>query len=71
MEDPTENRLTRLEELSANQAQEIEKLSDLVRQQWDEIARLTKALRLFKDKLVEIEETLPDKPASHEIPPHY
>lgn len=69
MDKSTENRVQNLEELCAHQASEIDTLSETVREQWDQIDALKKALLRFRDRLTELEESS----GGHENtpPPHY
>lgn len=69
MDKKEEDRLQSLEELCAHQAAELETLSDTVRQQWEQIDGLKKAMLRFRDRLTEVEET----GGGHENtrPPHY
>ena len=71
--DAAETRLQTLEELCAHQASEIESLSDQVREQWDKIDQITKALLRLRDRVTEVEEAGPSGPGGHENtrPPHY
>lgn len=69
MDKDQQNRLQSLEELCAHQTAELETLSDTVRQQWDQIDLLKKALLSLRDRVTEVEET----GGGHENtrPPHY
>ena len=69
MTDTSEERLQKLEELFAHQSAEIETLSDTVRQQWQDIDILKKAVMRQRDRITELEEQGP----GHENtpPPHY
>lgn len=51
-----DDRLQKLEELCAYQGAEIETLSDAVRDQWDQIDLLKKALLRQRDRLTILEE---------------
>ncbi|MEP1205740.1 MAG: SlyX family protein [Rhizobiaceae bacterium] len=57
MTSSSEDRLQQLEELSAHQTAEIETLSDAVREQWQQIDMLKKALLRQRDRLTELEES--------------
>ncbi|MEM1038067.1 MAG: SlyX family protein [Pseudomonadota bacterium] len=72
-QDAVETRLQALEELCAHQASEIENLSDQVREQWDKIDQITKAMLRLRDRVMEVEEAGPSGPGGHENtrPPHY
>ena len=65
-----EERLQRLEELCAHQGSEIESLSDQLREQWEKIDGLTKAIMRPRDRLTEAEEAR-DSPHENTKPPHY
>ena len=69
MTDANNDRLRKLEELCAHHSAELETLSDTVREQWQEIDRLRKALMQLRDRLLEVE----DNAGAPEItkPPHY
>lgn len=69
MTDTSEERLQKLEELFAHQSAEIETLSDTVRQQWQDIDILKKAVMRQRDRITELEE----QGTGHENtpPPHY
>ncbi|MEN0039901.1 MAG: SlyX family protein [Pseudomonadota bacterium] len=64
-----QHRMQHLEELVAHQTAEIESLSEQVREQWDKIDTLTKALLRLRDRVTEVEEG----GGAHENtpPPHY
>lgn len=74
-------RLTEIEMALANQAKQIEDLSDIVYQQGKEIARLNRQLEMTKQQLIDIESG--SKDAKSEVglsgieiaalnkPPHY
>ena len=51
-----DDRLQKLEELCAHQGAEIETLSDTVRDQWEQIDMLKKALLRQRDRLTVLEE---------------
>ena len=70
MSNSPEDRLQKLEELFAHQADEIETLSETVREQWKQIDILKKALLQQRDRLTELEES---GGAGHvnTKPPHY
>ncbi|NKB53182.1 MAG: hypothetical protein GKR97_13325 [Rhizobiaceae bacterium] len=57
MTHPDEERLQKLEELCSHQGAEIETLSDAVREQWQQIDMLKKALLRQRDRLTELEES--------------
>ncbi len=69
MTDNLSERLQRLEELTAHQSAELETLGETVREQWQKIDDLTKAMMRFRDRLTEVEEA----GGGHENtkPPHY
>ena len=62
--------LQRLEELVAHQAAEIDTLSDQLKEQWEKIDVLTKAVLRLRDRVTEVEE---GGSGAHENtpPPHY
>lgn len=67
------DRLQALEELNAHQTAEIESLSDQVKEQWQRIDDLTKALLRLRDRMTEMEEagaTGAGGPVNTR-PPHY
>ena len=70
MSDSMQERLERLEELTAHQGLEIETLSETVREQWKKIDDLTTAMLRFRDRVTELEES---GGGGHENtkPPHY
>ena len=65
-----EQRLAELEARSAHQESIIEALSDGISKQWETIDNLVASVRLFKDKITNLEEEAQtnflEKP-----PPHY
>ena len=65
-----EQRVAELETKSAHQEAIIEELSDAISQQWEIIDNLVSSVRLFKDKITNLEEEAQtnflEKP-----PPHY
>lgn len=65
-----ENRMQQLEELVAHQAAEIDTLSDQLKEQWEKIDVLTKAVLRLRDRVTEVEE---GGSGAHENtpPPHY
>ena len=65
-----ENRMQHLEELVAHQAAEIDTLSDQLKEQWEKIDVLTKAVLRLRDRVTEVEE---GGSGAHENtpPPHY
>ena len=65
-----ENRMQHLEELVAHQAVEIDTLSDQLKEQWEKIDVLTKAVLRLRDRVTEVEE---GGSGAHENtpPPHY
>ena len=64
------DRFTAMEERLAHQQGEIDSLSQLVREQWQEIETLKKALLRFRDRLTEMEEA-GSGPHENTPPPHY
>ena len=69
MSDQINSRLQKLEELCAHQTAEIETLSDTVREQWEQIDLLKKALLRQRDRLTELEEA--SEGHENTRPPHY
>ena len=67
----TKDRLQKLEELCAHQSAEIESLSDAVREQWQQIDILKKALLRQRDRLTELEEVGGGGVHENTKPPHY
>ncbi len=65
-----EERLNNLEIRFMEQDQKLSELSDMVSRQWDEIEALKRQLLSAKDRIVSLEDALPD-PNSVEKPPHY
>ncbi|TNE38894.1 MAG: SlyX family protein [Alphaproteobacteria bacterium] len=65
----SEQRLTDLEIRLAEQDQTLQDLSDMVNRQWQEIELLKRKLTQANDRIVTLEEALPD--AAAEKPPHY
>lgn len=65
-----DNRMQQLEELVAHQAAEIDTLSDQLKEQWEKIDVLTKAVLRLRDRVTEVEE---GGSGAHENtpPPHY
>lgn len=65
-----DNRMQQLEELVAHQAAEIDTLSDQLKEQWEKIDVLTKAVLRLRDRVTEVEE---GGSGVHENtpPPHY
>jgi uncharacterized coiled-coil protein SlyX len=65
-----ELRVSELEAQSAHQEATIQDLSDGIAKQWETIDRLVKAVGVFKEQILSLEDgvqtSLPDKP-----PPHY
>jgi uncharacterized coiled-coil protein SlyX len=57
MTNTPEDRLEKLEELFAHQSAEVETLSDTVREQWQQIDMLKKALLRQRDRLTVLEES--------------
>ena len=70
MTNSPEDRLQKLEELFAHQADEIESLSETVREQWKQIDILKKALLQQRDRLTELEESGGGGHVNTK-PPHY
>ena len=70
MADDIVERMQKLEEMCAHQADEIESLSQTVREQWEQIDGLTKAVLRFRDRLAEVEEGGAG-PHENTPPPHY
>ena len=70
MTNTPEDRLQKLEELFAHQADEIETLSETVREQWNQIDILKKALLQQRDRLTELEESGGGGHVNTK-PPHY
>ena len=70
MADDIVERMQKLEEICAHQADEIESLSQTVREQWEQIDGLTKAVLRFRDRLTEVEEGGAG-PHENTPPPHY
>lgn len=66
----SEDRIQALEELAAHQADEIESLSTQVREQWEKIDGLTKAMLRLRDRVTEVEEGA-GGPHENTPPPHY
>jgi SlyX protein len=65
-----EERITRLEMLTAEQERTIEELSGQLAEQWKEIEALRKKLDVLTRRLVQLEEqTAPDIPVTR--PPHW
>lgn len=79
MSNNDQDRLQKLEELLAHQSAELESLSDTVREQWQQIDLLKKALLRQRDRLTILEESGGGEGGSggggggHENtkPPHY
>jgi len=65
-----EKRFTDLELKLMEQEQTLIELSDIVNRQWQEIEQLKRKLTSAHDRIVTLEDTLPDT-AGHEKPPHY
>lgn len=66
----SEKRLQALEELVTHQSDEIESLSQQVREQWEKIDALTKATLRLRDRVTEVEEGA-GGPHENTPPPHY
>ena len=56
-----------VEEALAHQARAIEDLSDVVREQWAEIARLRRELQRLEATI----ERMGEEPGNDPLPPHY
>ncbi len=67
---PTENRISRLEELVAHQALTIDELSDQLAEQWKIIDALRNKHELLINRFAALEEQTFDAPADAR-PPHY
>jgi len=65
-----ENRLNELEMQIAEQDRTLQDMSEMVSQQWDEIDRLKRKLTTASERIVSLEENLPQND-SIEKPPHY
>ncbi|TWG92447.1 SlyX protein [Mesorhizobium sp. J18] len=66
----SEDRLTKLEILAAEQEKTIEELSDQIAEQWKVIERMQKALEALGERFVALEErSAPEIPVTK--PPHY
>jgi SlyX protein len=65
-----EQRLAELEAKSAHQESIIEELSDGISQQWETIDNLVSSVRLFKDKITNLEQEAKSN-FLEEPPPHY
>ena len=70
MDTSDKDRLDDLETLCAHQAQEIEQLSETVKEQWQKIDQLTAAMMRFRDRLSEVEDSSAG-PHVNTKPPHY
>jgi SlyX protein len=66
----TEERLSRLEEHAAHQANTIEELSDQLASQWQTISNLQTKLDRLTERFLSLEETSLEAPAITK-PPHY
>lgn len=65
-----ENRLNELEMQIAEQDRTLQDMSEMVSQQWDEIDRLKRKVTTASERIVSLEENLPQND-SIEKPPHY
>lgn len=65
-----EKRLNELEIQIAEQDRTLQEMSEMVSQQWDEIDRLKRKLTTANERIVSLEENLPQND-SIEKPPHY
>jgi SlyX protein len=63
-------RITRLEETIAHQAQTIEELSDQLTQQWTVVEQVRAKLDRLTERFLSLEEQSIDAPANTR-PPHY
>jgi uncharacterized coiled-coil protein SlyX len=66
----SDQRLNDLEIRFMEQDQKLAELSDMVSRQWDEIEALKRQLHRAKDRIISLEDALPDTNAI-EKPPHY
>jgi len=64
-------RLAEIEHIIANQNQQIQDLSDMVSQQWQEIDLLKKHLLQARERLETLENLPEGGNIVHEKPPHY
>lgn len=65
-----EDRIVKLEELVAHQAQQIEDLSGELAKQWKIIDRLTRQLNQLSEHYADLDDQLDGPPATTK-PPHY
>ncbi|MCG8492251.1 MAG: SlyX family protein [Sneathiellales bacterium] len=65
-----EKRLNELEMQLAEQDRTLQDMSEMVSQQWDEIDRLKRKLTTASERIVSLEENLPQNDQI-EKPPHY
>lgn len=68
-ENTVADRLLEVECRIAYQEETIDKLNDVIREQWTDIDRLRLRLEQLEQRLAEVEEREGDRPA--EKPPHY
>ncbi|MBO6900706.1 MAG: SlyX family protein [Rhizobiaceae bacterium] len=70
MTDDTDERITRLEILVAEQERTIAELSDQLQEQWATTEKMRKKLDALTERFLALEEqTLPETPVTK--PPHY
>ncbi len=69
-EQALQDRIDRLEEQAAYRSEEIESLSEQVRQQWARIDDLTAAIMRLRDRVSEVEDQ-GESPHAITKPPHY
>lgn len=65
------DRLLKIEQTLAHQDQQIQDLSDIVGQQWQQIGHLKKILSRTTERLESLENPSEDGTITHEVPPHY
>ena len=70
MNEEDKSRIDKLEELCAHQSMEIEQLSETVREQWEKLDQLMKAMLRLRDRLSEVEDSS-SGPHVNTKPPHY
>ena len=66
----SDQRLTDLEVKFAEQEQTINDLSDMVNRQWQEIEQLKRKLTRAHDRILTLEDSVPDG-SDAQKPPHY